>query len=421
MKNRASIHKRVILRLLIAWLALSIVIGAAVSYFEIRKAEALVLQLAIAESRTFAASNLYHFNRSGEAHEGTLRRQAEQLLKQQFLLITLYDRDKHQVLQVAALGVSGAEALTQQHRHLLLPGRTAQHNATFFRQRPLMHILLPLKQADDTLVGYFEGVYQVEPQTLARIRSDVLGALSLVVLVTLAAALALYPVIISLNRELIKFSADLLKGNINLMVVLGSAIAMRDADTGVHNYRVTIYAPRLGETIGLAPSALRKLIAGAFLHDVGKIGISDTVLLKPDELSDDELRIMHGHVAIGVDILHKSEWLQNARDVVEFHHERYDGSGYLRRLKGEQIPLNARIFAIVDVFDALVSKRPYKEPWPFNEALQLLERERGKHFDPVLLDAFAGIAHTVYMQINGADEAVVARLLDELVKKYFFG
>lgn len=95
-----------------------------------------------------------------------------------------------------------------------------------------MHILLPLKQADDTLVGYFEGVYQVDPQTLARIRSDVLGALSLVVLVTLAAALALYPVIISLNRELIKFSGDLLKGNINLMVVLGSAIAMRDTETG---------------------------------------------------------------------------------------------------------------------------------------------------------------------------------------------
>lgn len=419
MKDRASIHKRVILRLLIAWLALSVVIGATVSYFEIRKAEALVLQLAIAESRTFAASNLYHFNRPGEAHEDALRRQAEQLLRQQFLLITLYDRDQHQILQVAAPGASAAD-LMQQHRHLLLPGRTVQHNATFFRQRPLMHILLPLKQADDTLVGYFEGVYQVEPQTLARIRSDVLGALSLVVLVTLAAALALYPVIISLNRELIKFSADLLTGNINLMEVLGSAIAMRDADTGVHNYRVTIYAARLGETIGLAPSPLRKLIAGALLHDVGKIGISDTVLLKPGQLSDDELHIMHGHVSLGVDILRKSEWLQNARDVVEFHHERYDGSGYLRGLKGEQIPLNARIFAIADVFDALVSKRPYKEPWPFDEALQLLERERGKLFDPALLDAFVGVVHTVYTQINGADEATIARLLNELVKKYFF-
>jgi HD-GYP domain-containing protein (c-di-GMP phosphodiesterase class II) len=420
MKHRASIHKRVILRLLIAWLALSVVIGAAVSYFEIRKAEALVLQLAIAESRTFAAANLYHFNRPGAAHEVALRRQAEQLLRQRFILVRLYDRDQHRILQVAARGANPAEVLLQQHRHLLRPAQTAQHNAAFFRQRLLMHILLPLKQLDDTPVGYFEGVYQVDPQTLARIRSDLLGALSLVVLVTLAAAVALYPVIISLNRELIKFSADLLKGNISLMEVLGTAIAMRDSDTGAHNYRVTVYATRLGETIGLTPPQLRKLIAGAFLHDVGKIGISDAVLLKPGRHSADELRVMRGHVALGVDILRKSEWLKNARDVVEFHHERYDGSGYLRGLKGEQIPLNARIFAIADVFDALVSKRPYKEPWPFDEALRLLERERGKHFDPVLLDAFVAIAHTVYTQINGADEATMAHLLDDLVKKYFF-
>lgn len=195
---------------------------------------------------------------------------------------------------------------------------------------------------------------------------------------------------------------------------------MRNTDTGVHNYRVTMYAARLGKTVGLAPSALRKLIAGAFLHDVGKIGISDKVLLKPGELNDHELKIMHGHVALGVDILRKSEWLQNARDVVEFHHERYDGSGYLRGLEGEQIPLSARIFSIVDLFDALVSKRPYKEPWPFDEAMQLLERVRGKHFHPALLDAFVGIAHTLYTQINGADAAVVTRLLDELVKKYFY-
>jgi hypothetical protein len=132
MKHRTSIHKRVILRLLIAWLALSVVIGAAVSYFEIRKAEALVLQLAIAESRTFAAANLYHFNRPGAAHEVALRRQAEQLLRQRFILVRLYDRDQHRVLQVAAVGANPAEVLLQQHWHLLRPARAAQHNATFF-------------------------------------------------------------------------------------------------------------------------------------------------------------------------------------------------------------------------------------------------------------------------------------------------
>lgn len=247
-----------------------------------------------------------------------------------------------------------------------------------------------------------------------------LGALALIVLVTLAAATALYPIIIGLNRALLKFSNGLLKANVDLMTVLGTAIAMRDADTGAHNYRVTIYATRLGEAIGLDPPQLRQLIAGAFLHDVGKIGIRDSILLKPGKHNQDELRIMHSHVALGVEVLRKSEWLGNARDVVEFHHERYDGSGYLRGLKGNEIPLNARIFAIADVFDALLSKRPYKEPWAFGDALRFLKEARGTHFDPGLLNAFERIAKDVYTQINGAAEAVLAPILDGLVKKYFF-
>jgi HD-GYP domain-containing protein (c-di-GMP phosphodiesterase class II) len=283
-----------------------------------------------------------------------------------------------------------------------------------------MHILLPLKPLDDTPVGYFEGVYQVDPQTLARTRGDVLGVLSLVVLVTLAAAVALYPVIISLNRELIKFSADLLKGNISLMEVLGTAIAMRDSDTGAHNYRVTVYATRLGETIGLTPSQLRKLIAGAFLHDVGKIGISDAVLLKPGRHSADELRVMRGHVALGVDILRKSEWLEITRDVVWSSTTIATTAAATCASSRASRYLERTYFRDCRCIRRVVSKRPYKEPWPFDEALRLLERERCKLFDSILLNAFVGIAHAVYTQINGADEATMAHLLDDLVKKYFF-
>lgn len=141
--------------------------------------------------------------------------------------------------------------LLRDHQHLFAPASSVQHSAVFFRGRMLMHLLLPLRQADGSLFGYSEGVYQVDRETLAHIRDDVLGALALVVLVTLAAATALYPIIIGLNRALIKFSLDLLKANVDLMTVLGAAIAMRDAETGAHNYRVTIYSTRLGEAIGL--------------------------------------------------------------------------------------------------------------------------------------------------------------------------
>jgi HD-GYP domain-containing protein (c-di-GMP phosphodiesterase class II) len=156
------------------------------------------------------------------------------------------------------------------------------------------------------------------------------------------------------------------------------------------------------------------------LHDVGKIGVSDIILLKRGRHSDEETRVMRTHVPLGVEILSKSEWLHNARDVVESHHEKYNGTGYPRGLVGAAIPLSARIFAIADVFDALVSRRPYKEPLDFEEAMRMLARERGRHFDPSLLDAFERIARMAYAGINGADEALVVRVLDEVVTRYFF-
>lgn len=416
--NHRHVRRRVVIRLFAVWLATSVAAGIAVVYFQLQQAQALVLRLAVSESRAFTASNLNHFNSPSAA--GILRREAQRFLRQHFVFIKLYDRGKREILQVSVPGDAGMATMLRDHQHLFRPTSSVQHSAVFFRGRMLMHLLLPLRQPDGTLVGYFEGVYQVDRKTLAHIRDDVLGALALIVLVTLAAATALYPIIIGLNRALLKFSNDLLKANVDLMTVLGTAIAMRDADTGAHNYRVTIYATRLGEAIGLDPPQLRQLIAGAFLHDVGKIGIRDSILLKPGKHNQDELRIMHSHVALGVEVLRKSEWLGNARDVVEFHHERYDGSGYLRGLKGNEIPLNARIFAIADVFDALLSKRPYKEPWAFDDALRFLKEARGTHFDPDLLEAFERIAKDVHMQINNATEAALAPMLDGLVKKYFF-
>ena len=182
---------------------------------------------------------------------------------------------------------------------------------------------------------------------------------------------------------------------------------------------MTLYATRLAEESGLSRDRIRDLIAGAFLHDVGKIGIRDDILLKPGRHTEEETRGMRAHVQHGVALLGTSEWLQHARDVVESHHERFDGGGYPHGLVGEAIPLNARIFAIVDVFDALLSKRPYKEPLGFDDTMRLLERERGKHFDPALLDAFHRIAHRVYRETQEMSDATMSRAVGVLIEKYF--
>ena len=241
---------------------------------------------------------------------------------------------------------------------------------------------------------------------------------AVVVLVTL---IAIYPIVISLNQGLFKLSAALLKSNVELMEVLGSAVAKRDADTHVHNYRVTIYAIRLAEALGLSEHEIRRLMTGAFLHDVGKIGIADAVLRKPKSLTDEEANMLRAHVALGVDIISKANWLEGARDVVEFHHEKFDGSGYLKGLKGDGIPLNARIFAIVDVFDALTSRRPYKEPLSFDDAMAIVHRGRGSHFDPRLVDAFDTVAPRLFSEINSAEDGVVEGALRGLVDRYFLG
>jgi HD-GYP domain-containing protein (c-di-GMP phosphodiesterase class II) len=262
-------------------------------------------------------------------------------------------------------------------------------------------------------------VYEVNAETADNIKAGIIRTLTLTVVVILATSITLYPIIIFLNQGLVRLSSALLKSNVELMEVLGSAIAMRDADTHLHNYRVTVYAIRLAEALGLSKHNIQRLIAGAFLHDVGKIGISDTILLKPARLTAQEFQVMRTHLLLGVDIIAKADWLQGARDVVEFHHEKFDGSGYMKGLKGEAIPLNARIFAIVDVFDALTSRRPYKEPFSFDDARAIMRRGRGSHFDPRLLDEFDAIAPKLFAKINNAEDAVVEATLRKLLNKYY--
>ena len=199
----------------------------------------------------------------------------------------------------------------------------------------------------------------------------------------------IYPVVVHLVKENEHKAQQVLESHIAMMEALGRAIAKRDSDTGAHNYRVAWLAARTAEALGLQGAAMQSLIAGSFLHDAGKIGIPDGILLKPGRLDDAEMATMRTHVALGEDIVTGAGWLDGARDVVGGHHEKWDGSGYPRGLAGEAIPLSARIVAIADVFDALTTRRPYKEPWPVQEAMSHIAAQAGKHFDPALVALFA--------------------------------
>ena len=171
---------------------------------------------------------------------------------------------------------------------------------------------------------------------------------------------------------------------------LGRAAEYKDNETGLHVIRMSHYARLLALAAGLLEHEADRLFQAAPMHDVGKIGIPDHILLKPGKLDDEEWEVMRRHPEIGAEIIggYDSPLLNTARIISMTHHEKWDGSGYPRQLSGEEIPLIGRIVAVVDVFDALTTERAYKKAWTVEEAIAYLQRESGRHFDPELVRLF---------------------------------
>ncbi|MFY9554763.1 MAG: HD domain-containing phosphohydrolase [Blastocatellia bacterium] len=169
---------------------------------------------------------------------------------------------------------------------------------------------------------------------------------------------------------------------------LAAALEARDVETKGHSERVVSYCLRLGKQIGLNGHELITLENGALLHDIGKIGVPDGILLKRGALTEDEWNYMRRHVDYGAQILRGIDFLEGAGEIVAQHHERYDGSGYPRRFEGDQICLGARIFAVADAVDAMTSDRPYRAARSFEDAAEELIRCSGAHFDPLVVQAF---------------------------------
>jgi putative two-component system response regulator len=171
---------------------------------------------------------------------------------------------------------------------------------------------------------------------------------------------------------------------------LARAIEYRDGSTGEHVSRVALLSRLIAESLGLTPERCRIIYLAAPLHDIGKIGIADAILSKPGKLTPAETTAMRTHVTIGARILEQgsSELVRAAELIAQSHHERWDGKGYPNGLSGEAIPLEGRIVALADVFDALCSERPYKKAWPIDKAYDEIVGLAGSHFDPAVVKAF---------------------------------
>jgi len=415
-------NRRAASRIAAASLALAALASPAAWFLARETAEEAIVSLAVEESGRLLRS-ADAIDLGGPQAADHARQAATAIIGGLFDIAEIYDRK----------GAKLAEATTSQGHeleHALPPHGAPTYTASSYESlklddgRWVLRTFVPLRaqgsgRMEGALTGYFEGVRLVPSWQRQQVMQASLNAALLAALSSLGCGLVLYPVVVRLSKDNERKAREVLDAHLSMMEALGSAIAKRDSDTGAHNYRVAWIAARIAEAMGLRGPPMQALIAGSFLHDIGKIGVPDAILLKPGRLDDAEIAVMRTHVAQGEEIVEGIGWLVGARDVVSGHHEKWDGSGYPRGLAGQAIPLAARIFAVADVFDALCSKRPYKSAMPFEAAMAILTRDTGSHFDPTVIAAFQPMAAAVHARLSAIDENDARHLLQERVSEHF--
>lgn len=401
-----SIHLRALPRMLLICVLLSIGAGALAYAFQMSRVDPHLLHQAQLESTHLRDPSLAEGSRSDR-----LARSLELLTQGQFRLARVYDAERRLLAQSVSTHADPALATYAPSKPLPFSLDHAAWQRVQINSLSALAVSIPLSRGGQPW-GLLEGLYMPDPLGEQHIRDELAKGVLMAVVAVLTSAAVVYPLTVSLYRSLARPSVNAQAGNLEVLEMVGNMIAARDSDSNAHNYRVTLYALALAREARLAPAAVPGLIAGAFLHDIGKIAISDAILRKPGRLSDEELAEMRNHVRRGVDLVKRSRWLVQAREIIEYHHEKFDGSGYPRGAAGENIPLPARIFAIADVFDALTSMRPYKSAAPLEDALLIITRESGRHFDPELVAAFLVVAADSHRQWQCAGEDALRASLE---------
>ncbi len=248
--------------------------------------------------------------------------------------------------------------------------------------------------------GQVKGVLEVWHRSLLRLDEEELEFLE-----TLAGQAAIAVDNAGLFRDVQRSNDELMLAYDSTLEGWSGALDLRDKETEGHSQRVTAETLRLAEYMGLPDAELVQIRRGALLHDIGKMGIPDAVLLKPGPLSDEEWVIMKQHPTYALELLSPIAYLRPALEIPYSHHEKWDGSGYPLGLSGTQIPLSARLFAVVDVWDALCSDRPYREGWPLQRVLKHIRDGAGTHFDPTVVAAFLQIHPAIEAEVEAIKNA----------------
>jgi HD-GYP domain-containing protein (c-di-GMP phosphodiesterase class II) len=313
-----NLRRRIVGRLLLVSVALATIAGGAAYFLERRAIDQRILSLALEESRGLSI----HVDFLSSAQPADLEQAradvrahvlAEHITEGHFVVIEIYDLARKKVVEAIQPGFADVEKVVDAEHHATGQGDELHHTWLSIGGVSYVQVFAPLQIGGKT-AAFFEGTFRVDPEAMRKMDRELVWSVLLVVLVVFATAVALYPLMLRLNHDLLQLSDELAYANMGMLAALGSAVARRDRGTNAHNYRVTIYAIHLARALGLTADQVRGLIKGAFLHDVGKIGIADAILRKPGRLTPEETAVMQAHVRYGVEIVGKFEWLRDAVD-----------------------------------------------------------------------------------------------------------
>ncbi|MBT8346583.1 MAG: HD domain-containing protein [Desulfofustis sp.] len=417
---KKEIHALLIKRLTgICILTILLVVGAT-CYIEYSRLEQSLISAAIKEARLFIPLFLnQHNNHSGGETVVVTPEFHDSIAHTSFIEVRLSTPDGLQFFEKSRASAEQVRHRFNDKSVSLVPGGEPVGTWLFADKRLYLMTVIPIRGLqDDDILGHLEALYRSSLADTKAIGwrfvlSSLIGAGAVVL-----CGLIMYPGLVFFHNRLIKIGSDLNLANNFLLKKLGSALAKSDVGVAEHNYRVLIYGIRLAERHKLSRARIRNLIQGIFLHDVGMLDLDVSILLKQGPLDKKELSKVQEHVKNGVAQIKRYRWLRDGLDVVRCHHEKYDGSGYPAGLSQDKIPLEARIFAIVDAFDALTSQRPYRQPQEIERGLAVLEQESGSHFDPVLLAPFIEMAPQLYNIVNKLKGKALEKEVRGVVKKY---
>jgi len=323
------------------------------------------------------------------------------------------------------IAASGAEALRVLETHridavisdLQMPGMSGMELLTKVRQSYPRMVFLMVTGVDDTRVGVQAMRQGADDYVVKPLQVD-----ENIVLASLTRALHvkrleqevenyrhhLEEIVAEQTQQLRDALRQIERTYDHTLEVLGAAIDLRDSPTAGHSRRVFLYSIEIAKAMGGLENQMRNIAMGAWLHDIGKLAISDAILLKPGPLTDEERKIMQRHAQIGYDLVKGIPFLADAAEIIFAHHERSDGSGYPRGLKTEEIPVGARIFAVADTFDAMTSDRPYRRALPFETSREVIERGAGTQYDSQVARVFLNIPDETWEVIRRETAAIQA-------------